>query len=78
MTVDDSKYNIVVGVLRRIYDLVKNNVTGEWRRKNTELVTLYNELNTLEIIRRWKTFCVWHVCRNQNPQIRAVTVQNPY
>lgn len=60
-------------VLRRIYSPVNDNVIGEWRRrKNTELETLFNEVNVLEIIRTGRQRWAGHVCRNQNPLVRAV------
>lgn len=64
-------------VLRRTCGPVKNNVTGEWvSRKNTELETLCNNLNVLEIISRERLRRAGHVCRNRNPLIRTVMEQN--
>jgi hypothetical protein len=51
-------------VLRKIYGLVKNEITGEWRRrKNIELETLYGSLDILEVTRnrrlRWARKTRW-------------------
>jgi hypothetical protein len=65
-------------VLRKIYGPVKDEITGEWRRrKNLELETLYSSSDILEVIRSRRLRWAGHAWRSQNPLLHAVIEQNP-
>jgi hypothetical protein len=65
-------------VLRNIYGPVKDEITGEWRRrKNIELGTLYCSSDTLEVTRNRRIRCAGHARRSQNSLLQAVIEQNP-
>ncbi|KAL4098015.1 hypothetical protein QTP88_022689 [Uroleucon formosanum] len=65
-------------VLRKIYDPVKDEITGKWRRrKNIELEILYGNVDILEVIRSRRLRWAGHAWRSQNPLLHAVMEQNP-
>jgi hypothetical protein len=64
-------------VLSKIYGPVKDEITGEWRRrKNLELKTLYSSSDILEVIRSRRLQWTGHAWRSQNPLLHAVIEQN--
>jgi hypothetical protein len=65
-------------VLRKIYGPVKDEITGEWRRrKNIKLETLYGSSGILEVIRSRRLRWAGHAWRSRNPLLHAVIEQNP-
>jgi len=65
-------------VLRKIYGPVKDEITGEWRRrKNIEMEILYGSADIFEVIRSRRLQCAGHAWRSQNPLLHAVIEQNP-
>ena len=64
--------------MRKIYGPVKDNISGEWRRrKNTELEILFQNTTITEVIKRRRLQWAGHAWRSQNELIRAVLEQNP-
>jgi len=65
-------------LLRKIYDPVKDEITGEWRRrKNSELKTLYSGSDIVEGITSRSIQWACHVWRSQNPLLPTVIEYNP-
>jgi hypothetical protein len=65
-------------ILRKNYGLVKDNISGEWRRrKNTELEILFQNTIITEVIKRRRLQWAGHAWRSQNELIRVVLEQNP-
>ncbi|KAL4154026.1 hypothetical protein QTP88_001859 [Uroleucon formosanum] len=65
-------------VLRKIYGPVKDEITGEWRRrKNIELEILYGNADIVEVMRSRRLRWAGHAWRSQNPLLHAVMEQNP-
>jgi hypothetical protein len=65
-------------VLRKINGPVKDEITGEWRRrKNIELEILYSNADIVEVIRSRRLRWAGHAWRSQNPLLHAVMEQNP-
>jgi len=65
-------------ILRKIFGPVKDNISGEWRRrKNTELEMLFQSTIITEVIKRRRLQWAGHAWRSQNDLIKAVMEQNP-
>jgi hypothetical protein len=65
-------------VLRKIYGPVKDEITGEWRRReNIELGTLFGSSDILEVTRNRRLRWSGHARRSQNLLLHAVFEQNP-
>jgi hypothetical protein len=51
-------------VLRRIFGLKRDEVTGEWRKlRNEELHNLYSSPGTIRLIKSSRMRRVWHMAR---------------
>jgi hypothetical protein len=65
-------------ILRKIFGPIKDNITGEWRRrKNIELQEIFNEKNIVETIKKKRLRWAGHAMRSQNSLLRMVLEQNP-
>jgi hypothetical protein len=76
---DENKFLILERrILRKIFGPIKNNITGEWRRrKNIELQEIFNENNIAETIKKKRLRWAGHAIRSQNSLLRMVLEQNP-
>lgn len=77
--INENKFNVFERkMLRKIYGLVKDDITKEWRRRwNIELKTLYSSVVILEVIRRERLRWTDHSWRSQNPLLRVLISRNP-
>jgi hypothetical protein len=67
-------------IMRKIFGPVKDNISGEWRRrKNTELYTaiLFQNPTITEVIKRRRVQWAGHAWRSQNELIRAMLEHKP-
>lgn len=63
-------------ILWKIFGPIKNNITKEWRRRQTKLETIYNENNVLKIIKKIRLRWTEHIMRSRNSLLRIVIELN--
>ncbi|VVC46525.1 Hypothetical protein CINCED_3A013473, partial [Cinara cedri] len=64
-------------ILRKVYGPIKDNNSGEWRRrKNTELEILFQNTTISEVIKKRRLQWAGQAWRTHNELIRAVLEQN--
>lgn len=67
-----------IKILRKICGPVKDNISGEWRRRNnTELEIVFQNTTITEVIKKRRPQWAGHAWRSQTELIREVLEQNP-